>query len=104
MEGGLCHNYRPRWLFLEDSFESSKQLLKGHIHGLHHHEQHMGFRLKRSTVLARIVPGFAQATGVEKDRQRKICLRKIVPGSPARTGCKARPNLYPLRTSQGADD
>src|SRR5262245_11470456 len=104
MESSLRNDYRPRWLFLKDSFESNEQLLKGHVHGLDHNEQHMGFRLKRSTILARIVTGFTQATRVRKDRQRRTCMSEILPGSPARARRKARPNLRPLRTGEGADD
>src|SRR5262249_30500195 len=43
-------------------------------------------------------------TRVEKDCKRKIAVRKIVPGRPARTGCKARANLCTLGTGQGAYD
>ena len=55
-------------------------------------------------VLARIVPSFTEATRVEEDCKRKIGIRKIVPGRPARTGRKARTNLGTLSTGQGADD
>ena len=60
--------------------------------------------LKRGEVLARIVSSFTEAARVEKDGKRKIGIRKIVPGCPARTGRKARANLGALSTGQGTDD
>ena len=86
------------------ALRAPRSLLKGHIHGPDNDKQHVGFCLKRGDVLARIVSSFTEATRVEKDCQRKIGIRKIVPGRPARTGRKTRANLGALSTGQGTDD
>ena len=46
MQGSLGHDDWPGWIFLEEGFEISQQLLKGHIHGLDDDEQHVCFGLK----------------------------------------------------------
>src|SRR4029450_4068095 len=104
MKGRLRHDDWPGWFCLDDSFESAQELLKGHIHGPDHNEQHVGLCLKRGDVLARIVSRVTQATRIEEDCKRKIGIRKIVPSRPARTGRKARTNLRALSTGQGTDD
>src|SRR6266702_2741564 len=104
MQGGLRYDYWPGWLCLDDGLQRYQQMLKGHIHGLDDDEQHVGFSLQRGDVLTRIVSSFTEATRVEKDCQRHIGIRKIVPGRPARTGRKARANLRALSTGQGVDD